>query len=333
MRTETDLSRKNAVSLRGITKRYGETLALDSVDLDIGANQIVALLGPNGAGKTTLLHILCTILQPDKGTAEISGFDILKQPLKARKHLGVVFQEPSLDDRLSVYENLDFHGLVYQVPWRLRRQRIDEVLDLVELGEWRDEMVRALSAGMKRRLEIARALIHESRVILLDEPTVGLDVQSRARIWEYLENLRRTRELTVIVTTHYIEEVEGCDQVCIIDKGTILAQGSPEVLKQTHGRQVLRATPRDETAENDILRLYPGALRNSSGQLLLQSASSEMIDDFLRQFGTRVRQIDIDTASLESVFLSLTGRELRDKPADAQEKTLASGRRGGEFTR
>lgn len=333
MRTETDLSRKNAVSLRGITKRYGETLALDSVDLDIGANQIVALLGPNGAGKTTLLHILCTILQPDKGTAEISGFDILKQPLKARKHLGVVFQEPSLDDRLSVYENLDFHGLVYQVPWRLRRQRIDEVLDLVELGEWRDEMVRALSAGMKRRLEIARALIHESRVILLDEPTVGLDVQSRARIWEYLENLRRTRELTVIVTTHYIEEVEGCDQVCIIDKGTILAQGSPEVLKQTHGRQVLRATPRDETAENDILRLYPGALRNSSGQLLLQSASSEMIDDFLRQFGTRVRQIDIDTASLESVFLSLTGRELRDKPADAREKTLASGRRGGEFTR
>jgi ABC-type multidrug transport system, ATPase component len=333
VRTETDLSRKNAVSLRGITKRYGETLALDSVDLDIGANQIVALLGPNGAGKTTLLHILCTILQPDKGTAEISGFDILKQPLKARKHLGVVFQEPSLDDRLSVYENLDFHGLVYQVPWRLRRQRIDEVLDLVELGEWRDEMVRALSAGMKRRLEIARALIHESRVILLDEPTVGLDVQSRARIWEYLENLRRTRELTVIVTTHYIEEVEGCDQVCIIDKGTILAQGSPEVLKQTHGRQVLRATPRDETAENDILRLYPGALRNSSGQLLLQSASSEMIDDFLRQFGTRVRQIDIDTASLESVFLSLTGRELRDKPADAREKTLASGRRGGEFTR
>lgn len=333
MRSELDVSQKSAVRLRGVTKRYGETLALDSVDLDIGANQMVALLGPNGAGKTTLLHILCTILQPDSGTAEISGFDILRQPLKARKHLGVVFQEPSLDDRLSVYENLDFHGLVYQVPWRIRRQRIDEVLELVELSEWRDALVRTLSAGMKRRLEIARALIHESRVILLDEPTVGLDAQSRARIWEYLADLRRTRELTVIVTTHYIEEVEGCDEVCIIDKGTILAQGSPEILKETYGQQVLRVTPRDEAAENDIIELFPGALRNHSGQLLMQSASSEMVDNFLQQFGTRVRQIDIDSASLESVFLSLTGRELRDKPADAREKALTSGRRGGQFTR
>lgn len=333
MQTEAGISQRTAVSLRGVTKRYGETLALDSVNLDIDANQIVALLGPNGAGKTTLLHILCTILQPDKGTAEISGFDILRQPLKARKHLGVVFQEPSLDDRLSVYENLDFHGLVYQVPWRLRRQRIDEVLDLVELNEWRDELVRSLSAGMKRRLEIARALIHESRVILLDEPTVGLDVQSRARIWEYLANLRRSRELTIIITTHYIEEVEGCDQVCIIDKGTILAQGSPADLKATHGQQVLRVAPRDEQAETEILKMYPDATRNSSGQLLLQSASTEMVDAFLQHFGTRVRQLDIDAASLESVFLSLTGRELRDRRADAREKALASGRRGGEFTR
>jgi len=322
-----------AVRLRGITKRYGETLALDSVDLDIAANQIVALLGPNGSGKTTLLHILCTILLPDKGTGEICGFDILRQPLKARQHLGVVFQEPSLDGRLSVYENLDFHGLVYRVPWRSRRQRISEVLELVELEEWRDEPVRSLSAGMKRRLEIGRALIHESRVILLDEPTVGLDAQSRARIWQYLGDLRRSREITVVVTTHYIEEVEGCDEVCIIDKGTILAQGSPESLKQTHGRQVLRVTPRDDHAEAEILAAFPDALRNPSGQLLLQSANPEMVDLFLQRLGNRVRRIDIDTASLESVFLSLTGRDLRDKPANAREKTLAFARRGGEFTR
>ncbi|WP_108462983.1 ABC transporter ATP-binding protein [Devosia naphthalenivorans] len=333
MQAEEAIYSEPAVRLRNITKRYGETLALDAVNLDIAANQVVALLGPNGAGKTTLLHILCTILQPDNGAAEISGFDILRQPLKARKHLGVVFQEPSLDDRLSVYENLDFHGLVYQVPWRLRRQRIDEVLALVELEEWREEMVRSLSSGMKRRLEIARALIHDSRVILLDEPTVGLDVQSRARIWEYLGYLRRTREITVIVTTHYIDEVEECDEVCIIDKGTILAQGSPQALKQTHGRQVLRVTPRDQAADAEIVALFPDAIRNKSDQLLLQSANPQMIDDFLQQFGTRVRQLDIDTASLESVFLSLTGRELRDKPADAREKTFAFGRRGGDFKR
>lgn len=333
MQAEGAVQETPAVQLRGISKRYGEILALDSIDLTIAPNQVFALLGPNGAGKTTLLHILCTILQPDKGTAEISGFDILRQPLKARKRLGVVFQEPSLDDRLTVYENLDFHGLVYQVPWRLRRQRIEEVLALVELHDWREELVRTLSSGMKRRLEIARALIHESRVILLDEPTVGLDVQSRARIWDYLAELRRTRNITVIVTTHYIEEVEGCDEVCIIDKGTILAQGSPQALKQAHGLQVMRVTPRDTAAEAEIVSLFPQAIRSTSGQLLLQSSSPEMVDDFLGRFGARVRQFDIDTASLESVFLSLTGRELRDKAAGAREQTLAFGRRGGEHTR
>ena len=327
------VSQNNAVSLRGITKRYGETLALDSVDLDIGANQIAALLGPNGAGKTTLLHILCTILAPDSGTAHIAGIDILRQPLKARKHLGVVFQEPSLDDRLSVYENLDFHGLVYQVPWRSRRQRINEVLDLVELGEWRNELVRSLSAGMKRRLEIARALMHESRVILLDEPTVGLDVQSRARIWEYLETLRRTRELTIIVTTHYIEEVEDCDQVCIIDKGSIVAQGSPDALKKSHGKQLVRFMPRDGIVETEILNQFPDIVRTRSGQMLLQAPDTEAVDGFLQQFGTRVRHLDIDTASLESVFISLTGRELRDKPADATENTLPRGSRDNIRTR
>nr|WP_210338912.1 ABC transporter ATP-binding protein [Devosia sp. WQ 349K1] len=308
-------------------------MALDSISLEIGANQTVALLGPNGAGKTTLLHILCTILTPDSGSAELAGIDLLRHPMKARKHLGVVFQEPSLDDRLSVYENLDFHGLVYQVPWRTRRKRIDEVLDLVELSEWRNEIVRSLSAGMKRRLEIARALMHESRVILLDEPTVGLDVQSRARIWQYLEELRRTRELTVIVTTHYIEEVEGFDQIFIIDKGSVIAQGTPDFLKKSHGQQLLRFTPRDDRAEAEILELYPNITRIHSGQLLLQSADPETIDGFLHQFGTRVRHLDVDSASLESVFIALTGRELRDKPADGKEKAPTAGNRDSKLAR
>ena len=192
------------VNIENLSKRYGRTVALDGVSLAIGRNEVFALLGPNGAGKTTLIHILCTILAPDSGALTLAGFDVVKQPLKARRHLGVVFQEPSVDDRLTVFENLNFHGLVYQVPAALRRQRIDELLKLVELEDWRHALVRTLSAGMKRRVDIARSLIHDSTVLVLDEPTSGLDAQSRERIWAYLMRLRQERALTIIVTTHYI---------------------------------------------------------------------------------------------------------------------------------
>src|SRR5881628_750669 len=179
-----------AVEIEGVSKRYGRTLALDDVSFEVRGNELFALLGPNGAGKTTLLHILCTILQPDSGTARIGGVDLIKHPLDGRRHLGVVFQEPSLDDRLTLYENLNFHGLVYGVPAALRRKRIDEMLALVELADWRERLVRTLSSGMKRRLEIARALIHHSRILFLDEPTGGLDAQSRERFWQYVHRLR-----------------------------------------------------------------------------------------------------------------------------------------------
>jgi len=199
------------VRVEGLSKRYGRTVALDGVSLAIKPNELFALLGPNGAGKTTLIYILCTILAPDSGTVTLAGFDVVRQPRKARRQLGVVFQEPSVDDRLTVFENLNFHGLVYQVPAAVRRKRIDELLALVELENWRHALVRSLSAGMKRRVEIARALIHDSAVLILDEPTSGLDAQSRERIWAYLMQLRQERALTIIVTTHYIEEVEGCE--------------------------------------------------------------------------------------------------------------------------
>jgi ABC-2 type transport system ATP-binding protein len=177
---------------------------------------VFALLGPNGAGKTTLLHILCTILRPDSGSARIGGIDVVKHPLEGRRHIGVVFQEPSLDDRLTLYENLNFHGLVYGVPAATRRQRITDMLALVELTDWRDRLVRTLSAGMKRRLEIARALF-TTRTLFLDELTAGLTA-TRDRLRQYLRRLRSGAN-SPIITTHYIEEVEGCDRVCIIDHG------------------------------------------------------------------------------------------------------------------
>src|SRR5437667_3840865 len=246
-----------AVEIAGVSKRYGRTLTLDHVGFDVRSNELFALLGPNGAGKTTLLHILCTILRPDSGTARIYGIDVIKDPLEARRNLGIVFQEPCLDDRLTLYENLNFHGLVYGVPAALRRKRIDEMLALVELNDWRERLVRTLSSGMKRRLEIARALVHHARILFLDEPTVGLDAQSRERLWQYVHRLRTERDLTVIVTTHYIEEVEGCDRVCVIDHGRILAQDTPAALKTAYGQELIRVAARDESTLAEIAAVYP----------------------------------------------------------------------------
>ena len=330
--TGTPAASEPVIEVDRITKHYGNTLALDEVSLSVAPNQAFALLGPNGAGKTTLMHILCSILQPDGGTARVAGYDVVRQPLRARKRLGMVFQEPSLDDRLTVYENLNFHCLIYQVPGRERQRRIAEVLELVELSEWRDRLVRTLSSGMKRRLEIARALVHDSRIVFLDEPTVGLDVQSRARIWDYLTELRKRRDLTLVVTTHYIEEVESCDRVCIIDHGRILVQGTPEQLKAEYGQQTLRVTPRDPETAAEILAAHPDA-RSRGEELIMAVAGQDFVDRFLARFGTRVSLFSLESPSLEGVFLSLTGRELRDAAASGREQTYAFGRRGGEHTR
>jgi ABC-2 type transport system ATP-binding protein len=321
------------VSVDSLSKRYGRNVALDGVSLAIRPNELFALLGPNGAGKTTLIHILCTILRPDSGNVTLAGFDVVRQPLKARRHLGVVFQEPSVDDRLTVFENLNFHGLVYQVPAAMRRKRIDELLKLVELDAWRHALVRSLSAGMKRRVEIARALIHDSAVLILDEPTAGLDALSRERIWAYLMRLRQERALTIIVTTHYIEEVEGCDRVCIIDHGHVLAIDTPAALKAAHGQELIRVIPEDDATADAIRAAYPAAIAGSGGAIVIEADGTFFAEDFLKRFGNRVKRLSIDSPSLESVFLALTGRELRDQAVGKRERTYAFGRRGGEHTR
>jgi ABC-2 type transport system ATP-binding protein len=322
-----------AIQVGAVSKRYGRTLALNDISFDVRREEIFALLGPNGAGKTTLLHILCTILQPDSGSVRIGGLDVIAHPTRGRRDVGVVFQEPSLDDRLTVHENLNFHGLVYGVPHRLRRQRIEEMLALVELTEWRDKLVRTLSSGMKRRVEIARALIHDSRILFLDEPTVGLDAQSRERIWQYVGRLRRQRELTVVVTTHYIEEVEACDRVCVIDRGEILAMDTPAALKLAHGQQLLRVVPREDATASEIIATYPDTTVRHDTEIILKSSGDAFAEAFLSRYGSRIRRLSVEEPSLESVFLSLTGREIRDQAAGARDRTLAFGRQGGEHTR
>lgn len=318
----------SAIEVTGLTKRYGNMTALDAVNLSVPNNAMFALLGPNGAGKTTLIHILCTILGADEGTAFVGGADIRRQPVQARRNIGVVFQEPSLDDRLTAFENLDFHGRVYNVKAAERRQGIDELLALVELENWRHAVARTFSSGMKRRLEIARALLHKPKILFLDEPTVGLDAQSRAGIWSYLDILRRQRDLTIVVTTHYIEEVENCDQVAIIDHGKIIADGSPLDLKQQFGKETARILPRDEAVAAELTQKYGCLQKAKDGSIVVDAGAPGFADGFLAEFGTRIRKVSFDTPSLESVFLTLTGRELRDRGADEHEKRNESGRRG-----
>ena len=320
------------VVVTGLSKRYGRVLALDDVSLRVAPGETYALLGPNGAGKSTLIHILCTVETADSGSLEIGGLDVAKRPRAVRRLLGVVFQEPSLDGRLTVLENLDFHGRIHDVPRPARSRRIAELLDLVELGEWRDKLVRTLSRGMQRRLELARALVHDSRLLVLDEPTVGLDAQTRSRMWEYLAALKARRDVTVLVTTHYIEEVEAADTVCVIDRGRVLASGTPHELKERHGSALARLRTEDPAVAAAVMTEHPDAME-VGGELVVPVGGPDEVASLLARHGTSLRSFTVVEPSLESVFLALTGRDLRDREADPRDRLLAFARSGGEHTR
>lgn len=303
------------ISVTGLSKRFGHSLALDNLSLSVNAGESFALLGPNGAGKSTLISILATIQKGDSGEVRVAGLDVAKSPLQVRKHLGIVFQEPSLDSKLTVEENMDFHGRIFGVPRKLRRERIEDLLAMVELTEVRGKLVRELSGGMRRRVELARALVHDARVLILDEPTTGLDPQSRDRIWAYLDRLRAERDLTMIVTTHYIEEVDGCDRACIIDNGKVLALDTPDALRAAHARHILRLRFADQAAAAEMLATWPEAMAHRSGEIMLSVAgevANAQMDALRARFGDRIAYISIERPTLENAFLTLTGRELRD---------------------
>jgi ABC-2 type transport system ATP-binding protein len=215
----------------------------------------------------------------------------------------------------------------------LRRQRIEELLALVELTDWADKTVRTLSSGMKRRLEIARALIHNSEILLLDEPTVGLDAQTRDRIWHYIRRLQAERAITVLVTTHYIEEVENCDQVCVIDNGKVLADGAPKALKRQFGQQLLRIVPKTELDHSEIVKRYAERLNQVDKTEIILASDDTFSESFLAENGARIKALSIEVPSLESVFLTLTGRDIRDAAADQREQTKTFGKIGGEHTK
>jgi len=244
----------NIIEVTGLIKRFGGFVAVDDISFEVKKGEIFAFLGPNGAGKSTTIKILTTLLSPTKGEIMINGFDVLKDKDKARKSFGIVFQDPSLDDDMTVYENMQLHAILYSVPSSEREQRIKDLLNFVELLDRKNSLVKTFSGGMKRRLEIARGLLHHPKILFLDEPTLGLDPQTRNHMWQYVQDLSKKEEMTVFFTTHYMEEAEKIAQrIAIIDHGKIIATGSSEELKQQTGTNSL---------EEAFLKLTGNAIRD-----------------------------------------------------------------------
>ena len=265
-----------AISAQGLCVSFGEALAVDRLSLDVARGTLFGFLGPNGAGKSTTVSVLCTLRAPSKGRALVAGFDVARAPHEVRRRIGVLFQDPCVDDRLTGLENLRLHAMVYGVPRKERASRLEEAVALTGLGDAIDRSVRTYSGGMRRRLELARVLLHEPEVLFLDEPTGGLDPQTRRAFWTYLAELRRRRGITVFLTTHYLEEVESADAVAIIDKGRLIAQGSPAELKAQLARD---GGDREAALEDVFVHLTGGAIRDE------EASGRDHVRGALRQRG------------------------------------------------
>lgn len=301
------------ILVKNLTKKFGEIIAVDDVSFEVDKGSIFGFLGPNGAGKTTTINILCTLLAPTSGNAYIDEKDCLNEPSKVRERIGIVFQDNTLDKELTAYENLLFHAYLYNVPKTERKRRIEDALKFVDLYDRKNEVVKRFSGGMKRRLEVARAIIHQPKVLFLDEPTLGLDPQSRTNLWEFISNLPKEHDVTVFMTTHYMEEAEICDKIAIIDKGKIIAQGSPEELKKLVGGDVIYLKTKDnKKAIIDIQRELNLSAEEKNGEIFISVLKGEAcIPKLISALDENVLSVRLQRPTLNDVFLKLTGKTIR----------------------
>jgi ABC-2 type transport system ATP-binding protein len=315
MPTET---RPPAIVTRALRKEYKEVVAVKSLDLEIAGGEVFGLLGPNGAGKTTTISMLCTVLRPSGGTALVAGHDIRTAPDAVRRSIGVVFQDPTIDTILTGRENMMLSARLWGVPRHERTRRINELLEVVDLADRADARCKTYSGGMRRRIELARGLLHRPSILFLDEPTLGLDPQTRAHIWEYIVSLKRSYGMTVLVTTHYMDEADQlCDRIAIIDHGEIAALGTPRELKASLGGDLvrLRTSPAPTDTALDALRALPIThnVEQQDGWLTLTvSGAGESLPLILANV-QGVTAVEVRVPTLEDVFLSVTGRAMRDE--------------------
>lgn len=320
-----------AIATEQLVRRYGEIEAVRGIDLSVMPGEIFGFLGPNGAGKSTTISMLCTLLRPTSGRAAVAGFDVAREPDEVRARIGLVFQDPAIDEQLTARENLEFHAFLYDVPRAIRRQRIHEVLEMVELVDRAASKVLTFSGGMKRRLEIARGILHSPEVLFLDEPTRGLDPQTRSHIWDYLRDLRRREGITIFMTTHYMDEAEFCDRIAIIDMGQIVALGTPDELKARVGGDVVTIATADNPASAAELASKFGLTPAiDSGTLRIEvSDGAVLIPRLVRDLSARVTAVTLRRPSLDDVFLKLTGRAIREEQAGALDRMRMMGARWG----
>ncbi len=320
------------IEIKNLVKKYKNIIAVDNTNLKINDNEIFGLLGPNGAGKTTLIHILATLIKPSSGTAIINGYDIINEPSKVRSSIGIVFQAPSSDDILTGYENLKIHSLLYNVDSHIREKRISDVLELVGLTNRKNDQVKKYSGGMRRRLEIARGLLHKPKVIFLDEPTLGLDPNSRESMWKYIKRLVDEEKITIILTTHYMEEADLlCNRIGFIDKGKIIALNSPSKLKANIGGEIINLKIENKEMDNiekimDLIKKFDFVHRvenfetkgekgkiavyvdNASNNLpIIMKVINKMLNDI------DISSVDYRRPTLNDVFLKFTGRHIEDQ--------------------
>ena len=319
------------IEVQNLAKRFGTLEAVKDVSFSVERGEIFGFLGPNGAGKTTTINMLCTLLKPTAGRATVAGFDVATQRSQVRRSIGLVFQDTTLDEYLTAEQNLRFHAYAYGVPKDVREQRLHDLMEMVELWERRKSKVRTYSGGMKRRLEIARGLLHHPQVLFLDEPTLGLDPQTRLHIWQYLLGLREQENLTIFLTTHYMDEAEHCDKIAVIDQGRIIALDTPDALKDgLDGDLVSLKADDNGAAMTEARERYNVSPTLEDGTVSFSvPRGEEFLPEFVRTFSQRLISIGVRRPTLDDVFLRLTGRVIREQEADAVDPLKLMRRRMG----
>lgn len=317
-----DVNKDDIIEVKSLVKQFKKLKAIDDITFSVKEDEIFGFLGPNGAGKTTTINIICTLLSKTSGEVTLCGHDVSRERNKIRNCIGMVFQDPSVDDRLTALENLYFHGLLYNVPRKALKERSEEVLEMVNLTDRKNSLVSTYSGGMKRRLEIARGLLHYPRILFLDEPTLGLDPQTRNKIWDYIIKLKKSKKITIFLTSHYMEETEICDRIAIIDRGKIIALDTPDNLKKTIGGDIITILSED----NIKLKGYINGIIDSEaydakeGKVRFEvKDSASFIPKFIKNSPVKILSISARKPTLNDVFLDLTGREIREENATVKD--------------
>jgi ABC-2 type transport system ATP-binding protein len=303
-----------AIVVNGLTKSFGEIEAVRGVDFEVATGEVFGFLGPNGAGKSTTINMLCTLAKPSAGSAAVAGYDIVRERDHVRRHIGLVFQDPTLDGYLSARENLRLHAELYGVEKALIPPRMKQVLEMVGLWERRDSPVAMFSGGMRRRLEIARGLMHSPRILFLDEPTIGLDPQTRSSIWSYINMLKETEDITIFMTTHYMDEAEFCDRIAIMDQGEIVVLDTPEALKASVGADRVTIDTEDDDAAIEALDERFGIDAGiAEGAVTFRVPAGEtFVPRLFAELGVLIRSVNVSRPTLDDVFMSYTGTTIRD---------------------